>query len=110
MKNILSYAFLLITVLLHACGKKDALLLGQLPSTTVVNPDVKVLIKDNDLLDAQLTGNGIRGFTKTDVFFSADGFQHFTTTPYSMPASAPLRRIEGNSVIMSSNYPTTTPI
>lgn len=93
-----------------ACGKKDVLLLEQLPATPVVNPATKLLIRDHNLLNVQIHGNGIRGFTKAHVFHTEDGFRSFSHSPISIPDLPLFMVVDGDGIAISNAAVSTSPI
>lgn len=100
MKQTLNLHLLLIVVLAATgCGKKDASLLELVPASPIVNPNTRVLIKDNALIYAEMGSQGIRGFNRTHSFTTPDGFQSFTIRPYTRDNYQSQYRVQGNRMI-----------
>ena len=73
---------------MHGCGNKDKILLEQVPATPVVNPDTRILVKNNTLLSAHLDSAGaIRGLSSNCFFVTTDFFAHFNIASYSLPGT-----------------------
>lgn len=99
MKQTLNVLLLLIVVLAAiGCGKKDASLLELVPASPIVNPNTRVLIKDNALIYAEMGSQGIRGFNRTHSFTTPDGFQSFTIYPYSIN-NTNTYKVQGNRIV-----------
>lgn len=83
------YFLFVIGALAWGCGDKDKYLYTQIPITPVLNPDVRVLIKDNSMMNVRLdsAGNGsvIHGITTNNAFTTSNLFQNFTYTAYALP-------------------------
>ena len=76
-----SLAFLLLFV---GCKKTEAILVGKIMVTPVINPAVSVLIKENAVIYAMLdTGNTIRGITRNNAFVTSNNFDEFTISSYN---------------------------
>lgn len=113
MKRINQFFVIALTVTALSCGKKDKLLIDQLPVEPIVNPETGVLLKNNKLINVQYDGNEIKGFTNTDIFVTNNLFKNFITIPYSFaPAGmTPFLDFEGNKVISSYlPYSTIAPV
>jgi hypothetical protein len=79
-------ALLSFGIIIFGCGKKNTSLLDSLPVVPIVNPDTRVLLKDNLLLYIQIeNANLIRGITSKNVFQTTDYFKNFSYQPYSLP-------------------------
>jgi hypothetical protein len=82
------YFLFIIGAVACSCGDKDRFLFTQIPIEPVMNPDTKVLIKDNSLLNVRLdSGNLIRGITTNSFFTTTDLFKGFTYNSFSLPAT-----------------------
>lgn len=100
MKHTPNFLLLIIVILAaYGCGKKDASLLDMVPASPIVNPDTRVLIKDNALVYAELGSSGIRGLNRTHVFTTPDGFQSFTIRPYTPDNNLNRYKVSGNRII-----------
>ena len=80
------YFLLVMGAVAWGCGDKDRFMVTGIPTTPVLSTNLKVLIKDNSLLNVRLDSNvGIRGITNKNYFQTADQFQNFTYNGYSSP-------------------------
>src|SRR5450432_402087 len=101
---------LLAAVLFCGCGNKEVTLLSQLPVTPIVNPAIRVLIVNNELLDVQMDNDtAIRGLTQKSLFHTGDYFDHFQNTPYTLPPGSGQLNIDRLHIVTTStNFLPTT--
>jgi hypothetical protein len=102
------YFLFIIGAVAVGCGDKDRFLFTQIPIEPVMNPDTKVLIKDNSLLNVRLdSGNLIRGITTNNFFTTTDLFKSFTYNGFSLPATqiTPFS-YNGKAITVASGTPT----
>ena len=108
MKHTPNFLFLFIVILAaFSCGKKDASLLELVPASPIVNPDTRVLIKDNALIYAELAPEGIRGFNRTHSFTTQDGFRSFIIYPYAATNTSKYK-VQGSRIVFWNPF-TPTP-
>src|SRR5262245_35478673 len=68
------------------CGDKDRFMVTSIPTTPVLNAELKVIIKDNTIMNVRLDStNNIRGITNKNFFATANEFQNFSYNGYSLP-------------------------
>jgi hypothetical protein len=83
------YFFLVMGAVAWGCGDKDRFMVSGIPTTPVLNANLKVIIKDNTLQNVRLDSTaGIRGFTDKNSFQTADQFTNFSYAGISFPNKA----------------------
>lgn len=102
------YFFLVMGAVAWGCGDKDRFMESKLPVTPVLNSNLKVIIKENTLLNVRLDSNaGIRGITDKNYFATADQFQNFSYNSIAVPGDqiSPYN-YNKNFVVVASGTPT----
>jgi photosystem II stability/assembly factor-like uncharacterized protein len=112
MKNLNKIKILvLFATVFCSCGKKNTSLLDRLPVETAVNPETKVLLKDNALLHVQLeNGNVIKGITRKNLFETKDLFKNFSVASYTLPPATMKTEFDKNYVVSLSDIRSPTTI
>ncbi len=84
MKNL--YLLLVMGAVAWGCGDKDRFMVSSIPTTPILDSKLKVIIKDNSLINARLDSTaGIRAFTDKNYFETADQFQNFSYGGIAVP-------------------------
>jgi hypothetical protein len=97
------YFLLVGAVLAFSCGKKDKFLFSQVSNELIVNPDTKVIVKDNIILNVSNDSSGvIHGLTDKNAFNSSNQFQSFSYVGYSMTASISQPVYDKNKVVVAT--------
>src|SRR5687767_15290904 len=98
------YFLFIMGAVAWGCGDKDTFLVTSIPTEPVINPDVKVLIKDNSLTNVRLDStSGIRGISARYVFQTTDQFSNFTYNGYTLPnVKLTPFSYSGNTVVVAS--------
>jgi hypothetical protein len=80
------YFFLVMGAVAWGCGDKDRFMVTSIPTTPILDSKLKVIIKDNSLINARLDSTaGIRGFSDKNYFETADQFQNFSYGGITLP-------------------------
>lgn len=98
------YFLFLMGAAAWGCGDKDRFMITSMPTEPVINADIKVLIKDNSLLDVRLDSNaGIRGINNNIYFQTTDQFKTFAYGEFSLPNTkiTPFS-YNGNTIVVAS--------
>src|SRR5688572_10002354 len=98
------YFLFIMSAVAWGCGDKDTFLMSGMPTEPVINGDVKILIKDNSLINVRLdSSSGIRGISARYVFQTTNQFGNFTYSGYSLPTIklTPFS-YSGNTVVVAS--------
>ena len=98
-----TYFLLIAAAVAFGCGKKDKFLYSQVASQPVFNPDLKSILKDNTILNANLDSSGvIRGVTDKNGFTTSDQFQTFNHAGYSISNALTPFVFDKNTVIVAT--------
>lgn len=96
------YLFICIAIA-FGCGDKDKFLFSQAETDLVVNPETKVLVKENTLVYSRLdSGNIIHGISKNLVFNTSDQFKTFDYKSSTLPTNITPFVIDKNIAITAS--------
>jgi len=78
------YFFLVMGAVAWGCGDKDRFMVSGIPTTPILDSKLKVIIKDNSLVNVRLDSTvGIRGITDKNYFETADQFLNFSNSGIS---------------------------
>jgi hypothetical protein len=98
-----TYFLLIAAAVAFGCGKKDKFMYSQVATTPVLNPDLKSILKDNTILNANLDSSGvIRGVTDKNAFNTSDQFQTFNHAGYSISNALTPYVYDKNTVIVAT--------
>ena len=102
--------YILCLAALCGCGKKNVLLINQVPVTPVVNPATKAIIKGNSLLYVRLdSGASIHGITHNSAFRTVDDFMDFDLHSFTSQTATTPYSFNGNTCVYASG-PALTPV
>ncbi|OQP38817.1 hypothetical protein A4H97_19070 [Niastella yeongjuensis] len=80
------YFLLVMGAVAWGCGDKDRFMVSGIPTTPILDSKLKILIKDNSLINVRLDSIvGIRGFSDKNYFETADQFVNFSNAGISLP-------------------------
>jgi len=98
-----TYFLLIAAAAVFGCGKKDKFMYGQIATQAIMNPDLKSILKDNIILNANLDSSGvIHGVTDKNAFSTSTQFQTFDHSAYSISGTLAPYNYDKNTVIVAT--------